>query len=339
MDPGGPTTTRLTDDPVAALARSQRVDLGGLIAARERSDELLDRLRGELSGAVDGERACVAVMGSLGRRETTSGSDLDFAVFALEPGAGRAALDATRSVMEREGAEPPRADGPFGAVVDVSDLLDHIGADADSNDNLTRRMLLLLESAPLAGDAAWRETRGLVLRRYLSKSLRGHVPPRFLLNDVIRYWRTVCVDYEGKMELRGNQGWAIRNAKLRLLRKMLYAGGLFPLLQCVRLERDAVESFLTERLERVPADRLVLAFTEHGVDESGARALQAYARFLAMLDDAETRGRLERLAEAGRDDDPLWQDVKRLAGSFQRGLDALLFETDLHGAAREYGVF
>jgi hypothetical protein len=58
-----------------------------------------------------------------------------------------------------------------------------------------------------------------------------------------------------------------------------------------------------------------------------------------MLDDAEVRERLEHLQEEGRDEDPLWQEVKRIAGTFQRGLDALLFETDLHGAAREYGVF
>ena len=41
-------------------------------------------------------------------------------------------------------------------------------------------------------------------------------PPRFLLNDVVRYWRTICVDFEGKdARAGGDRKWALRNAKLR----------------------------------------------------------------------------------------------------------------------------
>jgi hypothetical protein len=55
-----------------------------------------------------------------------------------------------------------------------------------------------------------------VLDRYLNDAVKDYRPPRFLLNDLVRYWRTIGVAFEGKhRDTRGNDPkWVTRNAKL-----------------------------------------------------------------------------------------------------------------------------
>ena len=47
----------------------------------------------------------------------------------------------------------------------------------------------------------------------------------FLLNDVIRYWRTICIDLEHKVRA-DNKARDIRLIKLRFSRMLLYASGV-----------------------------------------------------------------------------------------------------------------
>jgi hypothetical protein len=58
-----------------------------------------------------------------------------------------------------------------------------------------------------------------LLDRYVGEDLLYHAPdrflvPRFLLNDIARYWRTMAVDSAQKRHDRVD-GWALRNIKLR----------------------------------------------------------------------------------------------------------------------------
>ena len=90
------------------------------------------------------------------------------------------------------------------------------------------------------GDAYRRVVRS-ILSRYLLEDRgywRGsghHRVPRFLLNDFARYWRTMAVDFAYKLRNRSGKGWAIRNVKLRMSRKLIYVSGL---LACYRSHLD-----------------------------------------------------------------------------------------------------
>ena len=329
----------LTFDPSGALER-----LGGEVPA------LMARARAHARG---GRRraarrwrrsscdpaAAVVLFGSWGRHELTRRSDDDWALLvegAERPGV-RPDPDELAALLGAEGRRPGRT-GVFGGRVFSDDLASRIGLDADSNTNLTRRMLLMLESQPVAGDAAHRRCWERVLDGYLEDADKPYRPPRFFLNDLIRYWRTICVDFVGK-EREGGEKWGIRNAKLRTSRKLLFAGGLVPLLQCHRLRRDERREFLAAQLAAPATDRLAAAFLDCGAHDAGVRALNAYDRWLAVLDDDERRGELERLT---RDDAPasdVFREVRRHAGELERGLLVLLFDTELGPHVREHGIF
>jgi hypothetical protein len=201
-------------------------------------------------------------------------------------------------------------------------------------------MLLLLESRALTGpvhEECWHS----ILDAYLLRGVKDHRPPRFLLSDVVRYWRTVAVDFEGKH--RGSRGddakWVSRNAKLRTSRKVLFAGGLLPVLLCHLREAAAMRPFLERQFKAVPTDRLAAAFLQQDAIPEGVRALEAYDRWVAIQQSPEARGHLSELRQATRDASPLFQEIRALGQQLERGLMALLYETDLGPLTRKYALF
>jgi hypothetical protein len=324
---------------VAALAERTGERFDAVLQARERTQQGLAERRARLDGVVLDPDATVVLLGSWGRHEVTRASDDDAIVLfcgerrdRVRPGPGEVA-----SLL---GGPAPGPEGLFGATAWLADLAENIGLDGDTNTILTRRMLFLLESVPVAGDQAYARAREQLLATYLGAHERDYRPPRFLLNDLVRYWRTIAVDFEGKHRARAGQGWGLRHAKLRFSRKVLFAGGLLPVLECHALAAAEMPAFLAERLAQPPLDRLAAAFLAHGMADTGARAINAYAQFLEMLDDAGARSELADLAEADADASERYGRVRELGDELQNALLALLFETpDLERLVRDYLIF
>jgi hypothetical protein len=184
-------------------------------------------------------RAVVVVSGSLARNEFTAGSDVDWTLL-IDGQADPQHYNLTAAINAIVGeiaAKPTGAEGTFSGMVFSHDLVHQIGGEDDTNRNTTRRLLLLLESSPVGRDDAYRRVIRNILNRYLLED-RGFWKgsqfrvPRFLQNDFARYWRTMAVDFAYKLRKRSGKGWAIRNTKLRMSRKFIYASGLLACYRC-----------------------------------------------------------------------------------------------------------
>lgn len=321
------------------------------------------RLHAALSDATasqHGSDASIVALGSVGRFEFTDESDIDW-VLLVDGQADLAHQTQIASIamsVKAHSKKPVGPEGTFGKMASSHDLVQYIGGGDDSNANLTRRMLLLLESRPIGDAAAYDRVVRVILERYLTGDhgwgrATGGVP-RFLLNDVMRYWRTIAVDYAYKQWTRDKEGWALRSAKLRLSRKLIFASGL---ISCFSLagESWADDQSVTqgerklrgiEKLSAVssqtPLDRLAGAFAAESVQESAVRqAFDAYDAFLGILSDGSKRARLKELGSEAAEGDDSWAEITMLGRKFQESLDALFFDGSGHypQLIRRYGVF
>ncbi|MDX1984585.1 MAG: nucleotidyltransferase domain-containing protein [Bryobacteraceae bacterium] len=305
----------------------------------------------------------IVVSGSLARGEFTAGSDIDWTLLidgAADPWhAGLARRIAQK--VKLIAAKDTGAEGTFGVMVFSHDLVHQIGGQDDTNQNTTRRLLLLLESRPAGRDDAYARVIRSILSRYLLEDrgfLRGSPfrVPRFLQNDFARYWRTIAVDFAYKLRDRSGKGWAIRSAKLRMSRKMIYVSSLLACYRC-HLDHDAQtwkklvdsddgKSRIVEYFENIfrqtPLEitaGVLLQFPH--LAGSAHKILGAYDEFLGLLADGRTREHLETLPEDDADRDPTYQKARQLSHRFRDGLLEFFFdkESGLDELTRNYGVF
>lgn len=149
---------------------------------------------------------CVCATGSYGRLEAWDGSDMDlFFLAAPSPGVDFRYLPFIRvaarlvEYTERVGLPPFSGDGKYLEVLDVNEMERVLGSpEDDSTNTFTARMLLLLESQPLT-DAHQYHTLIERIVGFYFHDFPGHEEdfvPIFLLNDILRFWRTLTLNYE-----------------------------------------------------------------------------------------------------------------------------------------------
>ncbi len=327
------------------------------LAAAKRAE-----LRQSVKG-LDTEDTSVVVSGSLARDEFTSGSDIDWTLL-IDGSADPGHYDLTekiRRVVDKVAAKPTGTEGTFNAMVFSHDLIHEIGGQDDTNRNTTRRLLLLLESSPIGREEAYRRVVRNILNRYLLED-RGfwkgsqYRVPRFLQNDFTRYWRTLAVDFAYKLRNRSGKGWAIRNIKLRMSRKLIYVSGLLACYRChldidadawseiARSDdgRKAIVEYLGDVFCETPLEITaeVLLRYPH-LDKTANDMLGSYDEFLGMPADKDQRDHLESLSEEAADSDELYQKARSLSHTFRDGLLQFFFDSEspLNELTKNYGVF
>jgi predicted nucleotidyltransferase len=341
-----------------------------LRTCRENAQKTREELDQLLSSQIPGytsEDTSLVVFGSLARGEWTSGSDLDW-TYLIDGGANSDHLLIAQKIqrlLEENKAKfrPPSLTGTFGNMAFSHDIIHQIGGQNDTNKNTTQRILLLLESCAIGErtDAHERVLRG-VINRYLDEDnhplnpdSKSYRVPRFLLNDIVRFWRTMAVDFASKQRDRAGKGWGLRNAKLRMSRKLIFASGLLvcfsanldPDLQTKIStdKKDAIKLTLVQHIRDyvrlTPLEILAKSMERYGVPQSIMQDLfDAYTEFLKVLSDEKSRTALDNLRSSDSRTDPTFRQIREISGVFEGALDHIFFENKLIAPlTRKYGVF
>lgn len=286
------------------------------------SEQKITELREKLSGLALDDRI-VLLCGSFARREASEQSDIDFSIISNQEHNVPDLTDSVRRAINKVVPAGPAGDGVFGSEVSRTEILSNIGGQDDSNANITHRVLILLEGDSLFDPSGLRELRREILERYIQEGMTDHQLALFLLNDIIRYYRTVAVDYEFKTsEREDSKPWAIRNIKLVFSRKLLYASGLFSIGMTADRARDEKVQILEELFELPVVDRMKRICGESRIEG----IMGSYNIFLSEIGSPEVRERLIKLKPEERQD-PAFRKVKNEGHHFNRELLKLFENT------------
>jgi predicted nucleotidyltransferase len=296
----------------------------------------------------EGVNLDVVAVGSIARREASELSDVDYLVIAYEllpenkVRRTRELLQATdRLLTEKFGLKDPGRQGMFGTVISAPDLTERIGLEGDTNVTHSRRILLLEESVSIYAPDLHASLVRAVLKRYLldyEEEPKAGVP-RFLLNDVERYWRTICVDYQAKRWTLRREGWGLRYLKLIISRKLAFVGTIASLLTCEAATVDYFENEfampplarlgkLHERLGRDGQEALREVFL---IAEEFATALKS-EEFRDAASDVGSRAEIVKDSE--------FEAMRRRGRELQSHLETVFFnDPALAGLSRNYLSF
>lgn len=197
-----------------------------LESRRSEAKSRFGKLQNSLGAAqtIAGDKACVYATGSYGREEASAYSDLDLFIVGLGSIDKRKLSNLDEICLKAELIEATRAqgipefsgDGEYLKHYTQEELIQTIGKRQDDAGNtFTARLLLLLESKPIIGEGIYSTVIGDVLAAYWRdyKDHRDEFISAFLVNDILRLWRTFCVNYEAGTETEPEHKRAKRRLK------------------------------------------------------------------------------------------------------------------------------
>lgn len=277
--------------------------VGELVDRRQQSEIRLSAIKASLTDAerIADSKACVYATGSFGRGEASAYSDLDLFIVGKRSGVpapdGREPSLLSRLdeiLVKAELIEATRhhnipefsGDGRYLVHYSAHDFTKTLGTPEDDVTNtFTARLLLLLESCPLVGEEVYRETLEDVVGAYWRdfQDHKSDFMPAFLANDILRLWRTFCVNYEARTERTTDPKKAkgkIKNYKLKHSRMLTCYSALIYLVAAFKRYTTVTPAHALEMIALTPTQRL-----EQLLGDSTFR--DAHATLRSLLDQYE----------------------------------------------------
>lgn len=251
-------------------------------------------------------KACVYATGSFGRNEAGEHSDLDLYIVGRDREEGGSLLSLLDEICVKaelisaiRKIKLPEFDGDGKYLVHypIKKLVNLIGSPNDDVENtFTARLLLLLESRPLYGEEVHTEAVERVITSYW-RDYEDHKEdfiPAFLANDILRLWRTFCVNYEARTHSQPEEKKAkrkIKNFKLKHSRILTCYSALLYLLAIYSGKGTVAPSDAVNMSTMSPASRLewLLASSEFKAAHPHLEKLfDQYEKFLEITNVEES---------------------------------------------------
>lgn len=231
-------------------------------------------------------------------------------------------LTCIKKVADEFNIDLPNPEGVFSEIISVSDLVNKLGSRDDTLDCLAQRMLMLMETKPLYDEKIYQNVTDQILRRYLQHIIQNPKKEAlFLMNDLIRYFRSICVNYQFHF-WKEQEKWALRNAKLRHSRIILYAGLLFLIMNASKERKDKF-SYISSKIYLTPLEKIAFVYSDNE-DNSFDKILGIYEIFLRKITDVDIRNGLQ-IDYKHRYSNPHYIELRESAESLRTELTRFVF--------------
>ena len=287
--------------------------------------EKIAALRGLLSDAEmrAEDKACVYATGSFGRNEASAHSDLDLFIVGRDSIGGVQQERKFRSALRRLDEICIKADlihatkalqiaefsgdGEYLGHYSISELTETLGRREDDVSNtFTARLLLLLESQPLIGSSVYSDVVQEVIYAYWRdyEDHKDDFIPAFLTNDILRLWRTFCVNYEAgtaREPVERKAKGKLKNYKLKHSRMLTCYSAILFLLGRYAVYGTVSPDTALEMANFSPTKRLEHLLQEQKLNKAHrtiTKLLRQYDKFLGATDVPE-KDLIERFSDKG----------------------------------------
>ena len=286
-------------------------------SAKFRSDAAIIKLREAARNYFSlNPEIIIGINGSYARREATQGSDLDlFYLYTSTKPLELSLKEGFDQIVVGLGFRLPSTGGVFSGALSTAELMKNIGGMDDTNTSITRRLLLMLEGDWLYNKIEFDLLRQRLFERYVNDQIPDEKICLYLLNDIIRYWRTICVDYEHKIT-EDKKPRGIRLVKLRFSRLMLIFAGILAVAETHNISPVEKRKKLSEQLALPVIERV-----RKTAGKNSHKVIEYYNYFLGELDNEHVRKVLE---QDNFEDSDEYQNLRRQSKFFKIALFELL---------------
>lgn len=288
-----------------------------------------------ISGIIIFVYIAIMVAGSYGRYEAGEPSDLDYYIISMPNAYNNDNMEFISSIIADLGIKLPNKEGVFSKEIPYDDILNKLGNQDENAIELAQRLLPLLESTPLYNIDLCNQITSEIVMKYMD--LHRDAPEKeavILLNDLIRFFRYICANYQYKSWHEGEK-WVLRNLKLRHSRVVMYAGLLFVILNASKKEYCMQkEKYIKSMLQYTPIERISNIMIENNYNPHNF--LYCYDYFLNLINQEEVRSKLRGLEYSERHNHSLFGKLKRNSVAIQNNLTDFVF--DMRGVWSEKAI-